>query len=182
MVARVVTASDSMQGFIDDLLGLTIARDRRLELEVLDLSEVAEEVAELRRTGETRPRITVQPGMCVTADRFLVRQLVDNLVGNAVKYVAPGVRPSVSIAATEADGLVEVAVADNGIGIPSDQRERVFQPLVRTDGATSYAGTGLGLDICRRVVERHGGRIWVDPQVQHGATFRFTLPAAPLDG
>ncbi|GAA1478873.1 hypothetical protein GCM10009623_33190 [Nocardioides aestuarii] len=179
MVARVVSASDSMRGFIDDLLGMTIARDRQLELEVLDLSAMAEEVAELRRTGETRPRIAVQPGMCVTADRFLVRQLVDNLVGNAVKYVAPGVRPAVSIRGTESDGLLEVAVADNGIGIPPDQRERVFQPLVRTDGATTYAGTGLGLDICRRVVERHGGRIWVDPRAVEGTTFRFTLPAAP---
>lgn len=179
MVSRVVSASDSMRGFIDDLLGMTIARDRRLELEVLDLTAVAEEVAELRRTGETRPRITVQPGMCVTADRFLVRQLVDNLVANAVKYVAPGVRPAVSIAATGSDGLLEVAVADNGIGIPPDQRERVFEPLARADGATTYAGTGLGLDICRRVVERHGGRIWVDPRVPEGTTFRFTLPAAP---
>lgn len=179
MVARVVTASESMRGFIDDLLGMTIARDRHLELEVLDLTAVAEEVAELRRTGETRPRIAVQPGMRVTADRFLVRQLVDNLVGNAVKYVAPGVRPSVTIAATEADGLLEVAVADNGIGIPQDQHERVFRPLVRADGATAYAGTGLGLDICRRVVERHGGRIWLDPAVQQGTTVRFTLPAAP---
>ena len=182
MVARVVTASESMRGFIDDLLGMTVARDRRLELDVLDLSAVAEEVAELRRTGENRPRIAVQPGMCVTADRFLVRQLVDNLVGNAVKYVAPGVRPSVRITATTSDGLLEVAVADNGIGIPPDQRERVFQPLVRTEGATTYAGTGLGLDICRRVVERHGGRIWVDPLVGEGTTFRFTLPAAPLVG
>lgn len=177
MVARVVTASDSMRGFIDDLLGMTIARDRQLELEVLDLTAVAEEVAELRRTGETRPRITVQPGMRVTADRFLVRQLLDNLVGNAVKYVAPEVRPAVSVSAVEDDGMVEVVVSDNGIGIPPDQRERVFQPLVRADGASSYAGTGLGLAICRRVVERHGGRIWVDRGAVQGTTFRFTLPA-----
>ncbi|MGC8141357.1 sensor histidine kinase, partial [Salmonella enterica] len=72
----------------------------------------------------------------------------------------------------------EVTVADNGIGIPPDQRERVFQPLVRAEGAGGYAGTGLGLAICRRVVERHGGRIWVDRHVgqggQGGTAIRFT--------
>lgn len=183
MVDRVVSASDAMRGFIDDLLGMTVARDRQLELEVLDLTALTEEVAELRRSGETRPRITVQPGLCVTGDRFLVRQLLDNLVANAVKYVAPEVRPSVSVTGAESDGQLEVTVADNGIGIPPDQRERVFQPLVRAEGAGGYAGTGLGLAICRRVVERHGGRIWVDRHVgqggQGGTAIRFTLPAAP---
>jgi signal transduction histidine kinase len=178
MVARVVSASDAMRGFIDDLLGMTVARDRQLELEVLDLTALTEEVAELRRGGDSRPRITVQPGLCATGDRFLVRQLVDNLVGNAVKYVAPEVRPAVSVTGHERDGLLEVTVADNGIGIPPDQRERVFQPLVRAEGAGGYSGTGLGLAICRRVVERHGGRIWVDRHVGEGTAIRFTLPAA----
>jgi signal transduction histidine kinase/integral membrane sensor domain MASE1 len=183
MVDRVVSASDAMRGFIDDLLGMTVARDRQLELEVLDLTALTEEVAELRRSGETRPRITVQPGLCVTGDRFLVRQLLDNLVANAVKYVAPEVRPSVSVTGVEAHGMLEVTVADNGIGIPPESRERVFQPLVRAQGAAGYSGTGLGLAICRRVVERHGGRIWVDRDVgrgaQGGTAIHFTLPAAP---
>lgn len=178
MVARVVSASDSMRGFIDDLLGITVARDRRLEVEQLDLSSLAEQVAELRRGTDGLPRIWVQHGLAARGDRFLVRQLLDNLVGNAVKYVAPEVRPTVTVTGVEVDGMLEVSVADNGIGIPPGERERVFQPLVRAEAGGSYAGTGLGLAICRRVVERHGGRIWVDPEVREGTVVRFTLPLA----
>ena len=177
MVARVVNASDQMRGFIDDLLGITVARDRRLELETVDLSALAEEVAELRRAGDTLPRISVQPGMWVTGDRFLVRQLLDNLVGNAVKYVAPGVRPAVVVTARTVDGQLEVSVSDNGIGIPADQRERIFDSFVRAH-AEGYAGTGLGLAICERVVDRHGGRIRADESPGGGTRISFTLPLA----
>lgn len=178
MVGRVVNASDAMRRFIDDLLQITVARDRQLEVEELDLTALAEEVADLRRDGDTRPRITVQPGMCVRADRFLVRQVLDNLVGNAVKYVAPGVRPAIAVTGVVVDGMLEVAVTDNGIGIPPAHRHRVFQPLVRAEATSTYAGTGLGLAICQRVVERHGGRIWVDPTAREGTVVRFTLPVA----
>ena len=175
MVARVVSASDQMRSFIDDLLGITVARDRPLELEEIDLSGLAEEIAELRRTIEPHPRISVQPGMGVTGDRFLVRQLLDNLIGNAVKYVADDVRPTVVVEACEAEGELEVTITDNGIGIAPEQRERVFDTFVRVD-AGSYSGTGLGLAICRRVVDRHGGRIWVDEARRSGTRVRFTLP------
>jgi signal transduction histidine kinase len=177
MVARVVNASDQMRSFIDDLLGITVARDRRLELETVDLSALAEEVAELRRAGDTLPRISVQPGMWVTGDRFLVRQLLDNLVGNAVKYVASGVRPAVVVTARTVDGQLEVAISDNGIGIPADQRERIFDSFVRAH-AEGYTGTGLGLAICQRVVDRHGGRIRADEAPGGGTRISFTLPIA----
>ncbi len=177
MVERVVNASDQMRHFIDDLLGITVARDRPLELERIDLTALAEEVAELRRGGDTHPRISVQPGLWVTGDRFLVRQLVDNLVGNAVKYVADGVRPSVMVVGRALGGELEVSVTDNGIGIPLEQRRRVFSSFVRAHGA-DYSGTGLGLAICQRVVDRHGGRIWVDEEPREGTRISFTLPLA----
>lgn len=177
MVERVVSASDQMRHFIDDLLGITVARDRPLELERIDLTDLAEEVAELRRTGATRPRITVQPGLWVTGDRFLVRQLLDNLVGNAVKYVGDGVRPSILVDGRGLDGELEVSVTDNGIGIPLEHRSRVFDSFVRAHGV-GYAGTGLGLAICQRVVDRHGGRIWVDEEPREGTRISFTLPLA----
>ncbi|MGH3347994.1 MAG: ATP-binding protein [Nocardioides sp.] len=175
MVSRAQSATEHMHGFIDDLLGFTVARDQRLETEQLDLSEVAEDVASLRRAGETGPGIDVQPGMIVFGDRMLVRQLLDNLVANAIKYVAAGERPEVSVTATELGDELEVSVSDNGIGIPPAMRERVFDSFARAH-ADRYAGQGLGLAICQRVVERHGGRIWVAEPVGSGTTVRFTLP------
>ncbi|HYH35585.1 MAG TPA: ATP-binding protein, partial [Nocardioides sp.] len=176
MLGRVQGAADHMHQFIDDLLVYTISRDRPLDVTEVDLSALAEEVAELRRQGETRPRITVQPGMRVCADRAQARQLLDNLIGNAVKYVAPGTRPAVSVTAQEREGgQLEVCVADNGIGIPAEMRKRVFDSFTRAHAA-DYSGTGLGLAICERVVTRHGGRIWVDDEAVEGTRFRFTLP------
>ena len=175
MLARVQGASDQMHHFIDDLLAFTVARDRALDIVDVDLTALADEVAELRREGETRPRISVQPGMRVRADRPLVRQLLDNLVGNSVKYVAPGVRPQVAVTAVEREGVLEVSVSDNGIGIPPAMRQRVFDSFARAHGA-DYTGTGLGLAICERAVTRHGGRIRVDETRDTGTRISFTLP------
>ena len=175
MVDRVQSASDQMRSFIDDLLGITVARDRPLDLERLDLCAIAEEVAELRRTGDAGARIAVQPGMAVTGDRFLVRQLLDNLIGNAVKYVAPGVRPvSDGLGGARGD-LPARHDRRQRHRDPGSMRERVFDTFARAHAA-DYSGTGLGLAICARVVERHGGRIWVDDAAGGGTRISFTLP------
>jgi signal transduction histidine kinase len=180
MVVRAQGATGHMRDFIDDLLGFTVARDQPLEIEELDLSAVAEDVASLRRDGESRAQIQVQLGMVACGDRVLVRQLLDNLIGNAVKYVAAGVRPDITVTAEELGDDLEVSVSDNGIGIPAEMRGRVFDSFARAH-AGAYAGQGLGLAICQRVVNRHGGRIWVADPVGSGTTIRFTLPrvAAP---
>ena len=118
MLERVQGASDQMHHFIDDLLALhrrprPAARHRRPR--PLRAGRGRRRAA---ARGRDRPRISVQPGMAGAGDRALVRQLLDNLVGNAVKYVAPGVRPQVAVTAVERDGALEVSVTDNGIGIP----------------------------------------------------------------
>lgn len=175
MVDRVQSATTQMRTFIDDLLTMTLARDRPLAREVLNLTALAEEVAELRRAGETQARIAVQPGVSVVGDAFLVRQLLDNLIGNAVKYVAPGVRPTITVEARDVGEDLEVSVTDYGIGIPLESRHKVFDTFVRAH-ASGYAGTGLGLAICQRVVSRHGGRIWVAHHEGPGTRISFTLP------
>lgn len=179
MTRRIQDASAHMRSFIDDLLAYTVARDRPLRLQELDLTDLAEQVAELRRQSPSSPSISVAPGMRAYGDEVLVRQLLDNLVGNAVKYVAEGVRPQIGLTARERGDLVEVAVADNGVGVPARQRERIFETFVRVhDGR--YTGTGIGLGICRGVVERHGGRIHVEDNPDGaGSRFVFTLPARP---
>ena len=102
------------------------------------------------------------------------------MIGNAVKYVAPGTTPRVRITSERVGDMLEVRVSDNGIGIPRAERGRIFDSFYRASSSGSYPGTGLGLAICARAVERHGGRISAreGPDGQ-GTTLIFTLPADP---
>ncbi|MBI5163504.1 MAG: PAS domain-containing sensor histidine kinase, partial [Magnetospirillum sp.] len=108
----------------------------------------------------------------------LVR-LFQNLIGNAIKYRLPDRPPAVTISATCHGDAWELAIADNGIGIPAQFAERIFGVFQRLHGRGEYEGTGIGLAVCRKIVEHHGGRIWVESAgAGAGTTFRFTLPAA----
>jgi signal transduction histidine kinase len=111
----------------------------------------------------------------VTGDPAQVRQLLQNLIANAVKFRAEE-PPRVEVSARQVPGdRVEVSVADNGIGVPPDQAERIFEPFHRA--AAGREGTGIGLAVCARIVATHRGRIWVEPRKEGGTVFRFTLPA-----
>jgi len=182
MLRRIDGASIRMREFIRELLAYTLARDQSLRPKKVDLVAMAEEVAStqlLAAVGVT-PGIHVRGAGEAWADPLLLRIVFDNLVGNACKYVAPGVVPEVEVVVTTIDDVVEVAITDNGIGIPDDQRQLVFESFHRVpqDG---YQGTGLGLAICHRIIDRHGGEIWVAPSPDPpGSCFRFTLPARPL--
>lgn len=175
-VARVRSSSVRMRDLIEGLLAHAQSRDRDLKLVPLDVAAVVAEVARARGAdGEVRS-LPVPP---VRADPVLVRQLIDNLLGNALKYVEPGTRPDVRVSArTLASGQVAVAVADNGIGLPEGEHEKVFTEFHRAHHR-DYDGSGLGLAICRRIVTRHGGTIRAcDNPDGPGTVFEFTLPAA----
>ncbi|GGS35472.1 PAS domain-containing sensor histidine kinase [Deinococcus knuensis] len=113
----------------------------------------------------------------VLADGTQLRQLLQNLIGNAVKFRHAGRLPAVTVTAEREGDLVHVQVADNGIGIPAEYHERIFTVFQRLHGRERYAGNGIGLSIARRVVERHGGQLWVTSTPGQGSTFHFTLPA-----
>ena len=116
------------------------------------------------------------------ADGVLVRQLLDNLIGNAVKYVVPGETARVSVTGRLVGDLVEVTVADEGIGIPPSQRDEIFEAFRRGHTAQAYDGHGIGLSVCKRIVERHGGRIAARPPLgERGSRIVFTLPAVRSD-
>ena len=178
MVARVHEAASHMRHVIGDLLSYTVARDQSLRPVDVDLSAEIRSLALLRVDGPRPPVITVSPGLRVWADAGLVRQLFDNLIGNAVKYVAPQMQPHIDVRGRrEGDSLV-VSVTDNGIGIPDDQRELVFERFHRAHDR-GYQGTGLGLAICRNIAERHGGSIHAEPGPGAvGTTFVVRLPAS----
>ncbi len=128
---------------------------------------------------ESGARIEVGPLPEVECDRVQFVRVVQNLLSNAMKYRSEA-PPEIRVRADRADGTWIFSVEDNGIGIQADYHETIFNPFKRLHGR-EYQGTGVGLAICRRIIERHGGRIWVESSPGKGAAFRFTIPAAESD-
>ncbi len=182
-VQRIRSSADRMAHLISDLLTYTQAQHAELSRQSVDLDELVDQVAhELRETHHLElPIVEHLPLGRVLADRTLVRQLLTNLMGNAVKYVAPGVIPHLVIGSAPTDDMLEIWVSDNGVGIADQDLGRVFDSFFRASSTSSYPGTGLGLAICARTVERHGGRISAQKGAEgQGTTMIFTLPLAPV--
>ncbi|NVB78227.1 MAG: hypothetical protein HOV81_07525 [Kofleriaceae bacterium] len=177
---RVLAAAARMSDLIDALLELSRISRSQLGRHRVDMSAIAVSVIEeLRRRDVTRRLgATVAPDLIVEADGRLVRILFDNLIGNAWKFTAQVVSPHVEIGSILSDGEQVFFVRDNGAGFDMAFAERLFAPFQRLHSDRDYAGTGIGLATVRRIVERHGGRIWADSAPGAGATFYFTLPPA----
>ena len=127
--------------------------------------------------AETRARVEHGHLPEVRVHRAHLQLLFQNLVGNAIKYRRPDVTPEVHVSARRLNGKWLFAVRDNGIGIEEAYRERIFGLFKRLHSDGQYAGTGIGLAICKRIAERYEGRIWVESEPGKGSTFYFTLPA-----
>ncbi|WP_412738004.1 ATP-binding protein [Krasilnikovia sp. MM14-A1259] len=180
-LTRVTRAATRMRGLINDLLAYTTARDAELAQDLVDLGTMVADIAAVRTdaavaAGRPAPQVTVGRLDPVHADVGAVRQLLDNLIGNAVKYTARGVVPQVHVTSASVDGMVQVTVADNGIGIPAGQHAAIFDDFHRAHEGAGYAGTGLGLAICQRIVARQGGTIRAEDNPGGGSRFTFTLP------
>ncbi len=176
-MTRIRESSLRMNQLITDLLNYTLTDNAELHLEPLSLDDlVISIVRDLGLQGET-PVVEFASLGSVRADPLMTRQLFTNLIANAVKFVAPGVVPRVQIEVAPSDGMCEIRVTDNGVGIPRKDRGHVFDTFFRSPAAGEYPGTGLGLAICRRATDRHGGRIsaTTGPGGQ-GTTMIFTLP------
>ena len=126
--------------------------------------------------AEADAAIGCDPLPAVRVQATQLQQLFQNLIGNAVKYRRPGVRPVVHTGVRRENGDWIFSVKDNGIGIEPEYKERIFGLFKRLHTGDEYSGTGIGLALCQRIVERHNGRIWVESQPGKGSTFHFTLP------
>jgi len=126
--------------------------------------------------AEAKATITHDPLPKIVADETQLIQLFQNLIGNALKFCRKDIAPKIHISATPKDGSWEFFIRDNGIGIAPEHFDRIFQIFQRLHTRENYPGTGIGLAVCKKIVERHNGRIWVESQPDKGATFRFTLP------
>ena len=173
----IVDGALRMQRLINDLLAFSRVGTRGRELEPTPLAAVMQRVLANLKAGidESRAVISVDELPTVWADATQMELLLQNLVGNAIKFhgAAP---PAIRIAAQRGDGEWQLSVADQGIGIDPQYAERIFVIFQRLHTAADYPGTGIGLAICKRIVERHGGRIWVSSEPGRGSSFCFTLP------
>jgi signal transduction histidine kinase len=167
---------------INDILDLSKIEAGRMELELTDfhLPMALDSAVTLVRERAGRRSLTLQTSIDerlgeVRADERKIRQVVLNLLSNAIKFTPEGGR--IDIRVVPGDGLVEVSVSDTGVGIAPEDQEAVFEEFRQVGTADKKVeGTGLGLTLCRKFIELHGGRIWVTSQVGVGSTFTFTIP------
>ena len=177
-VGNIVQGATRMGALLGDLLAYAeIGATSDDSGEAVDLNLVIEKVRQnLQMSIEENGASVVSTELPVlsAAHEFHFLQLFQNLVGNAIKYRSE-LKPLIQVSVRDVEGKLEFAVADNGLGVAPEYHQKIFQAFQRLHDNKS-PGTGIGLAICQRVVERYGGRIWVDSEIGHGATFRFTLP------
>lgn len=168
---------ERMQRLIHDLLAYSRAGRSPQSSQSVELSEcVRDSLANLRKTvEENQARVEIDSLPRLTGQRSQFVQLFQNLIGNAVKYHGDQ-PPTVRVTAERREQDWLFGVRDNGIGIDPQYQQQVFELFHRLHGRKEYSGTGIGLAICKKIVESHGGTIWVDSQPGQGATFWFTLP------
>jgi light-regulated signal transduction histidine kinase (bacteriophytochrome) len=174
-----VEGATRMQSLINGLLSFARVKTRAKELQLTDCRAAFQRSLENLRVTlqESGADISSDPLPTLLADESQIQQLFQNLVGNALKFRGQTV-PRVRVSARRNGKEWIFSVSDNGIGIDPRYNDRIFAIFQRLHSRTEYPGTGIGLAICKKIVERHGGRIWVESEAGHGATFYFTLPIA----
>ena len=168
-----------MQQLIEDLLAFSRVGTRGAPLVATDAQAVFESTLASLHAAlvESKATVTADALPLVVADAGQLAQLLTNLIGNALKFHADA-PPRAHVGAERHGRMWRISVQDNGIGIAPEYFERIFVIFQRLHTREEYAGTGVGLAICKKIVERHGGRIWVESAPGEGARFSFTLPAA----
>lgn len=183
---RIMRVSGRMRHLIHNLLALSRASSRTLDREEVDLTRMAEDVREdlAEMIREADATVTIEPMPVVHADRTMMRQLLQNLLSNAVKFRSPHRPCRVTLRGRRHDGPdgahVRLEVEDNGEGIATDQQERIFDAFHRLQSRSKSEGSGIGLSICRNIVEAHGGDITVQSTPDRGSLFLIILPEKPL--
>jgi two-component system sensor kinase FixL len=183
-IERMQSAAERMQILINDLLKLSRVTSKARPFESVDLTQIAREVvSDLEtRIHDVGGRVAIDPLPVVNADALQMRQLLQNLIGNALKFhradEPPRVQLSSRLLATtpDAPARYSITVEDNGIGFDSQYLERIFTPFERLHSRQEYEGTGMGLALCKKIVERHGGSITATSQQGIGSRFTITLP------
>lgn len=177
-IGYVAGGAEMMQGLIADLLTYSRVSLKEKDLASVDFNKIIDQVL-VNHLGqavkESGARVTFDRLPTITADAPQMVQLFQNLIGNAIKYHSAKT-PQVMISAQKNGQQWQFSVADNGIGIAPEFHERIFMIFERLHSRDKFQGTGVGLAICKKIVEKHGGRIWLESQEGQGTTFHFILP------
>jgi signal transduction histidine kinase len=182
-LTRIRAATARMSALIDDMLTLARASRGEVRADPLDLSAIARGVADelsIQRRGR-RVEFVIAPGMTARGDASLVRAVLENLMGNAFKFTGQVPAARIEVGSEDSGVVGERAffVRDNGAGFDMKYAPKLFAPFQRLHTEAEFPGTGVGLATVKRIVGRHGGRVWVDSHPGEGATFSFTLAPAP---
>ncbi len=174
---RMRAAAGRMGQLIEDLLELSRVSRIELSFETVDLSHMAETfIEDLRqRDPERSVKVTIEPGMSTRGDSRLLSVVLSNLLGNAWKFTGNTAAAHLEFKRQEIDGVETFCVGDNGAGFNPEFSDKLFAPFQRLHRVSEFEGTGVGLAIVQRVVQRHSGQVWAESKVGEGANFYFTL-------
>lgn len=175
---RVLAASARMNGMIDAVLAQAQLATEPLGRQDIDLSALVRDVAEEQSVGRAMASSVewvIQPGLCAQADITLLRRVVENLLGNALKYSAKVPSPRIEFGCMPATNPPVYFVRDNGAGFDMQHADKLFGMFQRLHSAKDFEGNGVGLAGVRHIIRRHGGRVWAEAQIGQGACFYFTL-------
>ncbi|MCT7995836.1 ATP-binding protein [Laspinema olomoucense] len=178
-IERIITGSLRMQHLIDDLLQYSRVGRMAQVFETVNCDQVlSQALANLEtKINETQAQITQDPLPAIAGSSMGLLQLFQNLISNALKYRHPHISPRIHISVSLKEDMWSFSIQDNGIGIETKHLERIFQIFQRLHSDKEYPGTGIGLAICKKIVELYGGKIWVESCPFQGSTFYFTIPA-----
>ena len=177
LLNHIVEVSHKLHQLVDDILFLSRATKGELRYNDVDLTELARSCAdELRqREPEKAFEIEIQADMTAYGDSNLLKVVMDNLIGNAWKYSSKRENPVIQVGSRIIDQKKAFYVSDNGVGFPQDRTEEVFEAFIRLHSPSEFKGSGIGLATVKRIIKRHGGRIWAESKIGGGATFYFSL-------
>jgi len=181
LIAHTVDGASRMQKLIDDLLTYSRVGSKQAMLASVDCSEIlSTALRNLSAAIEESGAIICHDALpCVRAVASEVLMLFQNTIGNAIKFRRPGVTPKIAVRSVPIEGRwCAFSVQDNGVGIAAQFHGKIFEVFQRLHTRSEYSGTGIGLALCKRIVENSGGRIWVESTLGEGSTFSFTLPRA----
>lgn len=176
---RVRAASQRMGGLIDDLLNLSRVGRREMRVQDVNLSDVAVAVSRDLQASDAARRVNfiITPEMFAKGDERLLKIVLENLIGNAWKFTSKTEGARIEFGAAMKDGAEAFYVRDNGAGFDMTYADKLFTPFARLHAAHEFPGSGIGLAIVQRIINRHGGRLWAEGEPNRGATIWFALPA-----
>jgi signal transduction histidine kinase len=175
---RANAAAERMQKLIEDLLRFSRVATHGRPFAPVNLRTIAEEVLSDLEAQVEQAEAVVEIGQLptISADALQMRQLMQNLISNAIKFRRPGVVPEVKIESETEGETARITVTDNGIGFEPEYSRRIFRVFERLHGRSEYPGTGIGLALCRKIAERHGGTVVAESEPGVGSVFTVTLP------